>query len=479
MSPLAMIATWFVPLLLGSGLLVLVVGWPWRDCDRAVAAGLGWIVGLLLCGVLTRLLATSDPAHVLGRVAPWASLIGVTCWVLAWWRRGVRVPTAVPASPARWWPWALLVLVLLGWRGWVLASDILLHPTLPWDAWAAWQAKAKTWVLVGQIAPFVSFNDWLAHPHEILRTGVGYSYPDLLPWTIVWLAGAGGWIEPWINLAWFGLWVGLLVAQYGQLRALGVEAARAWVGVYLLGSLPLVDSHVALGGYADLWVGVLFAQAGFAWLRWHERGERRQLGIVIGMIVLLPMIKLEGAVWAIVLGAACVISALPKWSRQRRFLLAIAFAAGVILLSGAFGAAWINVARRYIGNSSAFNVADVIDSLSAFSCGLWAQWNWNLLWFVLPVVLVANRRNWVGSAMTRRLAVLAGVSFLLIAGLFVFTAAARYAQSYSAVNRLLLQLTPMLVALLVVAAKPPDAGRRESGQRDERSRSRSDIQTQA
>lgn len=456
-----MFATWGVPLLLGSGLYALVVGWPWRRGDRAIALGLGWMIGLLLCGLLARVLAASDPAHVLARVSPWAVGIGAGAWLLAWRWRGPRPLVAAQSSAGRWWWWALPILILLGWRAWILASDILLHPTLPWDAWAAWQAKAKAWVLAGQVAPFVSFQDWLLHPDPALRTGIGWSYPDLLPWTMVWLAGAGGWIEPWINLAWFGLWLALLVAQYGQLRALGMGAVPAWIGTYLLGSLPLLDAHVALGGYVDLWIAALFAQAGFAWLRWYCHGERRQLGVVAVIIMLLPMLKLEGSVWAIVLGAACVMAALPRWSRRRRFLVGAVFASALILLSIILGAAWVSVARHYIGGGSAFNAGDVLDSLAAFSNGLWTQGNWNLLWFALPLVLVCNRRDWLRSDAARRLAVLAGVSFVLVAGLFVFTGAARYAQSYSAVNRLLLQLTPMLVGLLLLAAAPPRTSRDE------------------
>lgn len=454
MNASAILATWCVPLLLGSGLYVLVVGWPWRGSDRSIAAGLGWIVGVLLCGVLTRFLAASDPAHALIRVSPWAALIGAIGWVIAWRYRGTSPPVVPPQPPTRRWPWALLVLTLLGWRAWLLASDIVLHPTLPWDAWAAWEVKAKIWVLAGQIAPFVSFSDWLAHPYGILRTGIGYTYPDLLPWAIVWFAGTGGWIEPWINLAWFGLWISLMVAQYGQLRALGMDVGRAWIGVYVLGSLPLLESHVALGGYADLWLAALFAQATFAWLRWHCRGERRQLGVVVGLIILLPMVKLEGAVWSIVLGAACVFSLLPRWSGRSRLLLGFAFAAALILLSGIFGAAWIGVAWRYIDTQAGFNLAAISDSLAAFTHGLFTQDNWNVLWFALPLVLIGNRDVWTRSATARRLVALAGVSFLLIAVLFVFTAAARYAQSYSAVNRLVLQLTPILAALLILALKP-------------------------
>ncbi|MEO7430809.1 MAG: hypothetical protein ABIR62_01980 [Dokdonella sp.] len=449
-----LLVSWFLPLLIGSGLYALVVGWPWRNSDRLVAAGLGWIVGALMCGVLTRLLASTDPTHTLMRAGPWAAAIAALAWSVAWWRRTPPVVGALPDPVGRrWWPWALITLVLLGWRGWLIASDILLHPTLAWDAWAAWEAKAKIWVLGGQIAPFVSFSEWLAHPTQPLRTGIGYSYPDLLPWTIVWFAGPVGWIEPWINLAWFGLWIAMLLAQYGQLRALGVDRSRTWIGVYVLGSLPLLESHVALGGYADLWLAALFGQGAFAWLRWHCGGERRQLGVVLAIILLMPLIKLEGSVWSIVLASACVFSSIPRWTRRRRLLLGLGFAIALTLLSVAFSAAWIAVARRYIDHSTAFNFSDFAASLDAFGQGLWGQENWNLLWFLLPVVLLGNRVAWMRSATTRRLAVLVGVSFLLIGGLFLFTAAARYAQSYSAVNRLLLQLAPMAVALLILASR--------------------------
>jgi hypothetical protein len=457
MNAVAAFATWCAPLLLGSGIYVLLAGWPHRRSDAALAVGGGWMLGVLLCGLLARTLAASDLAHVLMRVAPWALLIGAAAWGVAWWRRG-DLPALAESSRSdkRWFVFALIVLVLLGWRGWLLASDILLHPTLPWDAWAAWQAKAHAWVLASHAVPFVSFNDWLLHPQEEWRTSVASSYPDLLPWAIVWFAGAFGWVEPWINCAWFGLWVALLIAHYGQWRALDIAPAQAWVGVYLLGSLPLLDAHVALAGYADLWVAALFSLAGLAWLRWRCHREPRQLGIVFAVMVLLPMLKLEGAVWSIVLGAACVIGVLPAHMRRRRFLVAFAIAMVPIAFSLCFGVAWVSIARRYIEGGASFSVTGTLDSLVALGHALWAQWNWNLLWFVLPAVLVWNRSVWIRSTSTRRLAALVAAPFVLIAGLFVFTSASRYAQSYSAINRLLLQITPLLVSLLIFAIDPPD-----------------------
>jgi hypothetical protein len=65
------------------------------------------------------------------------------------------------------------------------------------------------------------------------------------------------------------------------------------------------------------------------------------------------------------------------------------------------------------------------------------------------------RAQWRNSSAVRRLVAFVAVPVLLVVGLFVFTSAARYAQSYSAVNRLLLQLAPMLVSVLVFVLWPP------------------------
>lgn len=459
------LAVWFVPLLVGSGLWVACTGWPRRGYDWLVALAGGWIVGAPACGLLVRVLAASDLSLVPSRVGASAVLIGLVGWILAWRRRGPTSPP-VPAPLTRGeWALAAVVLILLGWRGWIIAGDILLHPTLPWDAWAIWQAKAKAWVLAGHLAPYVSFEDWLSAPSLEARTANAWSYPELLPWTIVWFASHGGWIEPWINLAWLGLWCALLLAQYGQWRSLAVPRFAALAGVYLLGSLPLVNAHAALGGYVDLWLAALLSLGVHAWLRWRRDRDSRQLLIVLGLLPLLPLVKLEGAAWSIVLGAACVFGALPEGLRAKRFAIGLAVAALAIAASLVFGVAWIAAARYYAGNGPTLDAGSIGQSIAALSTALWGQWNWNLLWFVLPAALLCNAPQWRRDPTTRRLLVLLAIPLALIFGLFVFTAASRYAQSYSAVNRLLLQMTPLLVGSLLFALWPPNAG--VAGRRDQ------------
>ncbi len=95
------------------------------------------------------MLAASELSLVASRVGTGAVLIGLAGWIFAWRRRGAApLPASVSFTRGE-WALTAAVLILLGWRGWILASDILLHPTLPWDAWAIWQAKAKAWVLAG------------------------------------------------------------------------------------------------------------------------------------------------------------------------------------------------------------------------------------------------------------------------------------------------------------------------------------------
>jgi hypothetical protein len=444
-----------VPLLLGSGLWVAATGWPRRN-DVLTALGGGWIIGALLCGQLMRLLVAQDLPSGLARVGACGSIGGVIGWAFAWLGRERMGRNRAPPPMRRGERMVVVVLLAaLAWRAWLLATDATLHPVLPWDAWAVWEMKARAWVLAGHAAPYVPFGRWLVLPEVDVRTAAAWNYPEALPWTLTWFAADAGWVEPWINLAWPGLWACLLVTHYAQWRALGVSGVHALAGVYLLASLPLLDAHVALGGYADLWVAALMSLGSLAWLRWRETGERRQLLVVAAVIALLPMLKLEGAVWSIVLGVATVFGALPSRMRSKRFLVGAAVAAIVIALCVSLSVPWIAVARQYVRGSIALDGGRVGQSLLALANALWGQWNWNLLWFALPAALLWKRAQWTRSTTVRRMFALVAVPLLLIVGLFALTTASRYAQSYSAVNRLLLQLTPALVGLLVLALWPP------------------------
>ena len=465
MTIVSAIVVWLAPLALGSGLWTALAGWPRRVHGFATALGAGWILGSLLCGLLMRWLAAAALPAGFVRVGACAVIAGLAGWACAWTSRARAAGAPVPSERMSNGERALtaLLLAMLAWRASLLVGDVMLHPVLPWDAWAVWAAKAKAWVLAGHAVPYVPFDDWLAQAAADTRTGAAWNYPELLPWTLTWFAAGADWIEPWINAAWLGLWAGLLLAHYGQWRGFGLSRMHAIGGVYLLGSLPLLDAHVALGGYADVWVAAVMSLAGHAWLRWRATNERGQLAIVVGAIVLLPMLKLEGAIWSIVLGAALVFGLLPRRMHSKRFLIGAVVAILALASCITLSVPWVAVARRYLQDSIVIDAAQIVQSLQAIANALWGQWNWNLLWFALPATLAWTYGRWSRSATTRRLLVLVVVPVLLIVGLFALTSAARYAQSYSAVNRLLLQLTPLLVSLLALVLWLPVDDQRAAG----------------
>jgi hypothetical protein len=81
---------------------------------------------------------------------------------------------------------------------------------------------------------------------------------------------------------------------------------------------------------------------------------------------------------------------------------------------------------------------------------LFVQPNWHLLWWIAPIIVVWRWRALRAADVTRQLGafLLAGLAFLLF--LFVFTDAASFAESYTAINRLLMHLVPALISLLML-----------------------------
>ena len=95
-------------------------------------------------------------------------------------------------------------------------------------------------------------------------------------------------------------------------------------------SLPLLDAHAALAGYADLWVAVTLGLASLAWTRWLLWRERGQWLLGVGLALCLPAIKLEGAVWLLMFSAVVVLDLLPSRWRWR-------VAGGVAAIGGVGG----------------------------------------------------------------------------------------------------------------------------------------------
>ncbi|MFT3793059.1 MAG: hypothetical protein QM741_18775 [Rudaea sp.] len=465
---------WLLPLM--AGIAVCLAANPQRVPGwRATAVGYGFFFGVLLAALFTAFVARFDMAQAFPIAGGCLLVLFAAAAAVAWRRRNREFPAVAESSVAlSRWQWAVLSALLLSLplRGLIAAREIWLRPLYPWDAWSAWAVKPKTWYLLGHYVPFVSMHDWLRSASGEWHTGVAWHYPVALGWIEVWFASAAdGWVEPLINLPWLGLWAALLFAHGGQWRALGMNRVRTALAVYALGSLPLPTVHAALAGYADLWVATAFGCAVLSWMRWLQSGEKSQLGLALVCALALPWLKLEGWVWM-----ACLLGAIGYGALPVRWRWPIVCGAGVLflLLFPFGGLRWLCLHAGLVQADGSIATPAVGPLVLLFDLhwrdgvftqaieSLFAQPNWHLLWWLTPVVLVWRRRALFAHEWLRLPAALIAVCVALLLFLFLFTDASRWAQSFTAINRLVLQLTPAWVtvlALLLRDAHLPGAAR--------------------
>lgn len=430
---------------------------------RASAVGYGFLFGMFLAAIFTSFASAFDTTRADFRTGLCLFITLIVAAIIAWRRRQASASTAAAGGTAlvRWQKILLAGLIVsLVARGALAAREIWLRPLYPWDAWSAWATKPKAWFLLGHYVPFASTVDWLHSAQGNLYTDVAWHYPHALAWIEVWLASAAGdWIEPLVNLPWIGLWAALLFAHYGQWRALGLSRVRALVFVYALGSLPLLSVHAALAGYADLWIATVFGLGVLSWMRWLRYRETNQLCLALICALALPTLKMEGWVWMACLLVAIGFGMLP--ARYRRWIAV----GGLLLLIVLFPLGGLRFLSLHTGVMNADGsiampaigpLALLLDlhwqpgALAGTLESLFAQPNWHLLWWLTPAILVWRWRELTAHDWLRLPALLLSVCATLLLILFFFTGASAWAQSYTAVNRLILQLVPAWMTVLAL-----------------------------
>jgi hypothetical protein len=465
----AFVLAWFLPWATGSGICLALNRGRRKPGDLAAALGMGFLLGIFLAAGLTSLLAPGNTAAAFERCAPWLAGIGLLAWIAVLvFRDPAQSPSLVASADGLGWRllWFLLLLAIV-MRLAVIGSEVLLRPTFPWDAWSAWAVKPKAWFLLGHHVPYVPMQEWLANPGQDLRTSGIWDYPELLAWVQIWFASAaGGWNEPLINSVWAGVLAATGLASYGQWRALDIRPGMAMLLVYGLMSLPLLDAHAALAGYADLWVAAALGMSVLCWLRWLRERNPGQCLLAAFFALCLPLIKLEGAVWLLILVSVAVLDLL---SRRGRWLVLAGLAAAVAIgmASGGFkvpifGLGWIHVAWRQI-TIPALGELDLYwrPVGSAMLSGLLTLPNWHLLWYLVPMVIVLRWHVLAIDRATRSLSVLLGGCALFLFVLFFFTDASAWAENYTSANRLVMHVVPAvfsLMALLLTDVRLSDSG---------------------
>ena len=278
MSVLSTLLVLVLPAMIGAPLLALL--------DRAGQGGFtvwlgrvgaGWLLGVPLCGAILRLFHGVAPMGLFSASILWLLLFAAALW-MAWFLRERRVSTISRPGrgvretfvPSGWNALCWLLLALLA-AHWLLAAwQALWLPTLTWDAWTTWLGKPKAWSGADQLQGFQTLQAWSRNLGEGAPAALAPHYPESIPrYLLLLLSAHGQWSNAVSDLPWLLLLPAIAMALFGGCRRAGLGALPPMLVAYALLSLPLVDAHLALAGYLDLWIAALLALAALCLLRWR------------------------------------------------------------------------------------------------------------------------------------------------------------------------------------------------------------------
>ena len=335
----------------------------------------------------------------------------------------------------------LLWRLLLAWlaiRFAMLFVEIATRPLFPWDAWTQWATKARVWYELGRIVPFERADAWFAAGGSAYFDA-GPHYPGTVGLMQV-LAAVflGRWDDTLMNLPFWMLAVAFAFAIYGALRAMEFSTLSALAGTWLVASLPLANTHVALAGYADLPLAMYFCAGILACLRWHRTREPADAVLALLLLAACPLLKIPGRIWALLAVPALVVAFLPQ--RGPRFV-GIAYAVAILgLLLLAQTSPVIMGYRLHLDFSADWE---------ALANSYFLYDNWHLLWYGAMAVALLGRRQLLSPQVAPLTAVVAG-GVIFLSFVLLFTNAREWLSDQSTVNRATLHMAPLVVIWMLV-----------------------------
>lgn len=443
-----------LPLLLGFVWLRALLGPPHRGC-MALLCGYGMFLGLIATTLIMQLLDGAGFELTRFNIVIalcLAILLGAGLGLARRSARPVLLPIRSPHITLGWQTLTnlqkLLVSVLvalIAYRFLLLTIEVSLRPLFPWDASMHWATKAKVWFNAGQLAPFVTPERWLEVEGAGVFTDRHPDYPKAVSLLQVWVSILlGQWNESLVNIPWLGCFVALGVMFYAQARWAGASIVLASAFTYMLLSMPLLNTHVALGGYADLFLGSCYAAAVMAFYNWSTTRTRGQGLLAAFSAVACCLIKNEGLFWLFSFAPGVLLACFPV-RRAAAAILALALAAMLAVLL-------LPTNQVVAGHSLAsLGLTFHPEAIPALAASFFSKGSWHLFAYLLPFTLLGSlfveRQAW-----RRYLPMLAvlGTAFLLFLVLFAFTDFYKATIRFTAVSRISLQLVPAFMFLTML-----------------------------
>jgi hypothetical protein len=353
--------------------------------------------------------------------------------------RAIRGPVA--------WAYGLLLAWLVV-HALLLLGEVLQRPLYAWDAWTQWATKAKVWFALRHMVPFLDAGTWLAGGTPGYFDAAPH-YPAMVPLWQVWSSVVlGRYDDTLMNLPWWLLAVALALALYGFLRQRGFAPLAALVGTWLIVSMPILEAHVALAGYADLPLATFLTCAVLAGLMALDTRSRVHASVALVLALALPMIKNPGWAWLATLVPGIVVGLLPA----RGMRIAAAGWALAVLAALALSRFDANILNYHLHLQLQVPWHGLVEAYLSFG-------NWHLLFWLLPAVLLVAHASLDARGIAPLTAVIvSGVLFLLLG--FSLTNAFAWVEDQSTVNRATLHLAPLIgvwMLLLMQRALAPAA----------------------
>lgn len=426
-------------------------------CNLAIVLGHGFFIGIFLTTLVVRLwdaVGMTLNFTALASVVAALSLLGALLQL----KRPATASIATNPSPAPAAPWhfALLgiLLALLAWRYSTLFQELLLRPLYAWDAWMNWAPKAIVWFHQGTLVDYVSPQDWLTADVEDYTLGnrQAWNYPITVPLIQLWnMLGAGTWDHGGVYLSWLLAPLCLGLALFGHLRLAGVSLPLAAVAAYLLLSMPYLNVHSVLAGYADIWVAAAFALGVCALREWEHTRHWAFAALWLALAAMCTQLKVPGIFMALILlGVGLRASfALPPL-REAGLTLVLLLGVAVLVALGVsaeipyLGHVSLSFERMEIGRIGFFEPAlHPVGGVIAET--FFELINWHLLGYLVPSILLYGlfRGRLMQSPDAATLATILAFAFVL--GVFFFTGYYTQALNYVTLNRALLYTVPAII----------------------------------
>ena len=438
-----------IPVLLGGAWLNTAV--PQQTPARPfIVWGCGTVLGLIAIPQLMRVLFALGWSLEFFPIAACALLLTLPAALLHFALRdrrsagAPRTPVGLPTNNLE-RVLIALALALILMRFLTLAAELSVRPLYPWDATMHWATKARVWFEHSAITPFIPAHDWLFSAGQGVHTDRHPNYPLVVPLLQVWMnLGLGGWHESLMNLPWLLCYLALGLAFYGQLRLAGVGTTVATVACYMLLSMPLINTHVALAGYADLFLGAAYGCAVMCLHNWMRSREAWLAVLAVLFALACPLIKNEGVIWALTLIPGAMIAFMQRRQAAKMYvLLALVGILLVLIIPDDLEIAGFTVKSL----EPTFDRAALLGIIQS----IWLHDSWHLFGYLLLILIPLGivmagtlTRTYLG------LTVCLGAAASAFLFLFVFTGFAEGAVNFAAVGRLSIQLAPPLAFLCVL-----------------------------